>query len=126
MTQDVPPPPPPPFIPPPPVPPVARVRPVNAGMLVLSYLGLLALLPLVLEKDDPEVQWHAKHGLLFFGAELLLGVSLTIVSVVLHVFFALFPLVWAAIIVLHVLAIAKALGGGRLLIPGLSEYVDRF
>ena len=32
-------------------------------MLVLSYLGILALIPLLMKKDDPEVQWHAKNGL---------------------------------------------------------------
>ena len=32
-------------------------------MIVLSYLWLLALIPLVVEKEDQEVQWHAKHGL---------------------------------------------------------------
>ena len=32
-------------------------------MIVLSYLWLLALVPLLTEKDDKEVQWHAKHGL---------------------------------------------------------------
>src|SRR5436190_8527971 len=32
-------------------------------MILLSYLWLLALVPLLTEKDDKEVQWHAKHGL---------------------------------------------------------------
>ena len=30
-------------------------------MIVLSYLWLLALVPLLTEKDDKEVQWHAKQ-----------------------------------------------------------------
>ena len=29
-------------------------------MIVLAYLWLLALVPLLVEKDDPEVQWHAQ------------------------------------------------------------------
>jgi hypothetical protein len=28
-------------------------------MIVLSYLWLLALIPLLTEKEDKEVQWHA-------------------------------------------------------------------
>ena len=32
-------------------------------MIVLAYFGLLALIPLLMEKEDAEVQWHAKHGL---------------------------------------------------------------
>jgi uncharacterized membrane protein len=102
------------------------VRPANAGMLVLCYLGLLAVLPLALEKNDREVQWHAKNGLLFFGAELLLGMTLTVFGAFLHVFLVFFPLLGVGILVLHVLAILKALNGGRLVIPGVSEFVNRF
>ena len=36
-------------------------------MIVLSYLWLLALVPLLVEKDDREVQWHAKHGIVADG-----------------------------------------------------------
>jgi hypothetical protein len=32
-------------------------------MILLSYLCLLALIPLVVEKDDKEVKWHANHVL---------------------------------------------------------------
>ena len=49
----------------------------NRGvMIVLAYLWLLALVPLLVEKQDPEVQWHAKHGLVLMIAELLLLVRL--------------------------------------------------
>src|SRR3984885_5100855 len=41
-------------------------------MIVLAYLWLLALVPLLVEKHDSEVQWHAKHGLVLVIAELIL------------------------------------------------------
>jgi hypothetical protein len=37
-------------------------------MIVVSYLWLLALIPLIVEKNDREVQWHAKHGLVLLVA----------------------------------------------------------
>jgi len=41
----------------------------NRGvMIVLAYLWPLALVPLLLEKHDPEVQWHAKHGIVLMIA----------------------------------------------------------
>ena len=40
-------------------------------MIVLSYLWLLALVPLLTEKDDKEVQWHAQHGIVLMLAELV-------------------------------------------------------
>ena len=39
-------------------------------MIVLAYLWLLAVIPLLVEKQDPEVQWHAKHGIVLMIAEL--------------------------------------------------------
>ena len=47
-------------------------------MIVLSYLWLLALVPLLVEKDDKEVQWHAKHGLVLMVAELVFWVAFQI------------------------------------------------
>ena len=45
----------------------------NRGvMIVLAYLWLLALVPLLVERQDPEVQWHAKHGIVLMIAELIL------------------------------------------------------
>ena len=41
-------------------------------MLVLSYIGLLALIPLLVKKDDREVQWHAKNGLAIFVAHIII------------------------------------------------------
>jgi len=37
---------------------------------------------LIVEKNDREVQWHAKNGLLLFGAEFVLGTLLSISSFV--------------------------------------------
>ena len=48
-------------------------------MILLSYLWLLALIPLLTEKDDKEVQWHAKHGLVLMVAELFLWIVISIV-----------------------------------------------
>ncbi|MGB5515145.1 MAG: hypothetical protein WBP36_11520, partial [Thermoanaerobaculia bacterium] len=45
----------------------------NRGvMIVLSYLWILALIPLLVDKDDKEVQWHAKNGLVLTAAEFAL------------------------------------------------------
>ena len=42
--------------------------------------ALLALIPLLVEKDDSEVQWHAKNGLAFTVAFVVLFIALTIVG----------------------------------------------
>ena len=99
-------------------------------MIVLSYLGPLALVPLLAEQHDKEVQWHAKHGLVLMVTEMFLGIVLSIVLGPLGILgciaFLFMPLLFLAVAVLHVLAIMKGLNGQRLIIPGLSELVDKF
>ena len=51
-------------------------------MILLSYLWLLALVPLLVEKDDKEVQWHAKHGIVLMVAELIFWVAFNAVIVI--------------------------------------------
>ena len=100
-------------------------------MIVLSYLWLLALIPLLVEKEDQEVQWHAKHGLVLLLAEIVLWVALTMVNIVTGFFIGCLVGVlslglWLAIIVVHIVCIVKGVGGQRLIIPGISQYADRF
>ncbi|KAA0252400.1 DUF4870 domain-containing protein [Acidobacteria bacterium ACD] len=116
--------PPPPPVPPPVPPPLPRQG--NQAMLVLSYLGLLALVPLLVEKNDREVQWHAKHGLVLTVLFVAVFVALNVMSVVIGFFWLLSPLVWLLWLVVTVLAIVKALDGKRFLIPGISELADKF
>jgi uncharacterized membrane protein len=102
--------------------------------IVLSYLGLLALIPLLVEKDDSEVQWHAKHGLVLTAAEFILFVGLSVIGMVIGAVSAglgcilglVWPIVMVGILVLHVMCIVKGLNGGRLIIPGISEFADKF
>jgi len=137
------PPPPPPTAPPPPAEPPPEVpTPTTEGVvsenrklwIVLSYFGLLALIPLLVEKDDPEVQWHAKHGLVLTAAEFVIFVGLTIAGMVIGAMSAglgcilglAWPVVMVAVLVVHVMCIVKGINGDRLLIPGISEFADKF
>ena len=103
-------------------------------MIVLAYLGLLALIPLLVEKDDSEVQWHAKHGLVLVVAEFIVMIALWVLIMVITaisgglgcILGLLWPLFVLAILVVHVLCIVKGLNGQRFLIPGLSDFADRF
>ena len=78
-------PPPPSYTPPPPPPgttPPGGVSQNRGIMIVLSYLWLLALVPLLVEKNDPEVQWHAKHGLVLTAAEVILWIAVFVVQII--------------------------------------------
>ncbi len=118
----------------PPMPPQAPPPPQgtssNQGLMItLAYLWLLALVPLLVEKDDKEVQWHAKHGLVLLVAEILLGIVLMILTFIPYLGCIILPvqmLLWVAILVVHIICIVKGINGERFLIPGISNYADRF
>ncbi len=134
-TQNNPPPPPPPAEAPPQEPAAKEVVSENRNvMIVLSYLWLLALIPLLVEKDDRSVQWHAKHGLVLTVAEVVVMIGLQVVVMILGavsgglgcVFTLLIPIFMLAILIVHVLCIVKGINGQRFLIPGVSEFADKF
>src|SRR3954447_22526097 len=127
-----PPPPPPPggsYTPPPPPPPGAAPSSDRTIMLVLSYLGILALIPLLVKKDDKEVQWHAKNGLGLTVAWILLWIVIAIIErfmpavvgcgiAVIHCVLAL------GFLAVVILAIMKALKGERMRFPVISDFAD--
>ncbi len=132
---NAPPPPPPPAEPPPREPAAKEVVSENRNvMIVLSYLWLLALIPLLVEKDDREVQWHAKHGLVLTVVEVVVMIGLQVVVMILGaisgglgcIFTFLIPIFMLAILIVHVLCIVKGINGQRFLIPGVSEFADKF
>ena len=115
---------------PPPSPPSQQESSNRTVMLILSYLGILALVPLLGEKDDSEVQWHAKHGLVLLVNWIVLHIILAILSSFpfLGMFLgcAVAPLLWLVILVIHIVGMIKALKGERLIIPVISDYADKW
>jgi uncharacterized membrane protein len=107
----------------------------NKGvLLVLAYLPPFAVIPLLIEKEDSEVHWHAKHGIVLMVAEMLLLLGLFVISLIFGLLTAgigcglivLLPIPWLIFLVLHIVAVVKAFNGRRLIIPFVSDYADRF
>ena len=127
-------PPPPPPSPPPASPPPA---PSSAGgdatnrnvMIVLAYLGPLALIPLLVEKDDQEVQWHAKHGLVLMVTWIVVFIVLAIlmnIPVVGCLIVPLYFVVALAVLILHIMCIVKGINGERFKLPVVSDFASSF
>jgi uncharacterized membrane protein len=132
-TPHVPPSPPPPggsYTPPPP--PAGGTTPSSDRtlMLVLSYLGILCLIPLLAKKDDPEVQWHAKNGTALFFAELI-WLVIRIGLIFAHIPFAgcgfsiISCAIWIGFLALSIVAIMKAVQGQRFRIPIITDMAEK-
>ncbi|MFN7960051.1 MAG: hypothetical protein U0002_02160 [Thermoanaerobaculia bacterium] len=130
----VPPTPPPGYSSAPPPPPSSGGSDNRNLMIVLSYLGILALIPLLTEKNDQEVQWHAKHGLVLTVAWFILCVVLGMLGVVLSAAAGpagclvglMWPLMVLGILGVTIACIMKGINGQRFLIPGLSDFANKF
>ena len=113
--------------PPPPSSPMSSNR---TAMIILAYLGFLALIPLLVEKEDADIQWHAKHGLVLMLSWMVLFVGLAIISSIpglgLVIGCGVSPFLLLIIFFVHVFAIVKGLDGERLLIPVVSDFADRW
>jgi len=115
--------------------PTEHVPPGNRGvMIALAYLPPLSLIPLLVEKDDAELQWHAKHGLVLMVVEFMALLGLFAITTVLGILTAglfcaaymVLPALFLLFLAIHAVAAVKAINGGRLLIPGISDYAGRF
>ncbi len=103
-------------------------------MILLAYLPPLAIVPLLGERDDPEIQWHAKHGVVLMAAEATILIALLLLTLIFGVLTAgvgcaalgLLPIVAAAMLSVNVIAVVKGIGGERLHIPVISDYASRF
>lgn len=99
-------------------------------MLVLSYLGLLALIPLLVKKDDREVQWHAKNGLVLFFAMFVVYIVWFIIQYFLPDALScalsfVSCIIWLGYLAVIIMAIMKAVKGERMRIPVVSDMADK-
>lgn len=139
----VPPPTPPPpsggYTPPPPgggsyTPPPSGGTPPSSDrtlMVVLAYLWILALVPLLAKKDDREVQWHAKNGLVILGAEIILWVLFFVLGMMMPSgagcgLGTVQCVVWLGFLAIRIIAIVKATSGQRFRLPVISDFADKF
>lgn len=98
----------------------------RAALLLLCYLPLAGVIALAAEKHDREIRWHARNGLLLFAAVAAIGTVATLAGFLLPSFGCLYPVVMlftlAAYALITLLAIVKAIGGERLIVPGVSRH----
>jgi uncharacterized membrane protein len=104
-------------------------------MLVLSYLGILSLIPYLMKKDDPdaELRWHAKNGVGLFILDIVVGVVFWILGMVADQVLTglgcgiglINCIVWLGLFGLHIFCIVKAVGGQRVTIPVVTDFAQK-
>lgn len=90
----------------------------NKLVAILSYVGILFLIPLLLKKDSKFTQFHAKQGMLVFLGE--------IVGFLTTPMFGLGVLINLAMIILSIIGISNVLSGKTKKLPLLGDWADKF
>ena len=101
--------------------PKAKLSDDNKVFAVLSYLGLLSLIPLLLKKNDEYVQFHARQGFVLAIAEIA-ACFLNIIPFIGPIFWMILGFVF---VIVSIVGIMKALEGERWEIPVLGEYAKK-
>jgi len=90
----------------------------NKLMGILSYIGVLCLIPLLTKKDDKFVFFHAKQGLVLFIAEVLTA----FVAAIPFLGWIIAPIASLVWIVLSIIGIINVLGDKTKELPVLGKY----
>jgi uncharacterized membrane protein len=104
------------------------VREQDKLMLVLSYLGLLALVPLLTIKDSEYVHWHARQGVALFLCWVGYSIALSILGMIPFIGWLLATIGMfghLGLMALTVIAIVKAFEPTRWRIPIAADVADK-
>src|SRR5688572_4625260 len=126
------------YTPPPPPPaggagPGGPVSSDRSLMIALSYLGILALIPYLTKKNDPdqEVRWHSKNGMGLFIVDVLLWIAFFVLGMVLRNsaigcgMGVIQCVVWLALLALHVYCLIQAINRKRVRIPVVTDFAEK-
>ena len=101
-------------------------------MVILAYLWILALIPLLTKKEDREIQWHAKNGLVILATEVILWILFVILGFVMPSdvlgcgMATVQCVIWLGFLVIRIIAIIKGVNGQRFVVPVISDFADKF
>ncbi len=95
-------------------------------MCILSYFGILALIPFFVKKDDPFISWHARQGVLLMIASFVGYLALFVLMMIPFVGILAFLLTMAfgvGVIAISIMCIVQACQGNKWPIPVLSGFL---
>jgi len=89
---------------------------------ILSYFGILFIVPLLACKDNAFAKFHAKQGLVLFIAEVA---TMLIVWIPILGWIVGF-IAWILWVILSLMGIINVLGGKKTPLPVIGKFADKF
>ncbi len=94
----------------------------NKGMAVLSYIGILVLIPLLAARESKFAKFHAKQGLVLLIAWVINGV----ITAIPMIGWIVGPIIWLLLLILAIMGIVNALGGKYAKLPVIGNFAEKF
>ncbi len=91
-------------------------------MGVLSYLGILVIIPFLMAKDDPFVKFHVKQGLVLA----LIGLAAWFIGMNMWSMWSLIQIVNLGVVILSIIGIVNVVGGHQKEIPLIGSLAKHF
>jgi len=108
--------------------PVAKDDGLHVLWCILSYFSILSLVPLLTQKEDKFIQFHAKQGFALFIIAVILSVCVMILSyipIVGFLFGVISIFLPLGILALSVFGMVKAYQGEEWRIPVVADLADK-
>ena len=90
----------------------------NKAITVLSYIGILCLVPLLAKKESKFAQFHAKQGLVLFVVEIIGSFLIPL--------FGLGILIHLAALIFSIIGIVNVAGGKTSKLPLIGDLAEKF
>ena len=91
------------------------------AIALFSYIGVLFIIPLLTNKNDPFVKFHVKQGIILFIAEVITSV----VAILPIVGWLIAPIAWVVWVVVSIIGITNVLSGKQKELPWIGKYADK-
>lgn len=104
--------------------PIQGVKEEKKGnpIAILSYIGILFIIPLLATKDDEFVKFHVKQGITLFIAEII-----TFFIGIIPILGWIIGLVgWITWLVLSIIGIMNVMSGKQVPLPVIGKFAEKF
>jgi uncharacterized membrane protein len=94
----------------------------NTFMALLSYVGILVIIPFISAKNDPFVKFHIKQGLVLF----IIEVAAWTLGMMVWAMWPILQIVNLAVLILAIIGIINALKGHEKELPVVGKFSSHF
>ena len=95
------------------------------GLAWLSYLGILLLIPLLVNKDNEYSKFHVKQGIVLLICWIISSVASIILAFIPIIGWLISAAIWIFLFVIMIMGIIKALSGKTELLPMIGKYAEK-